>query len=292
MRHHFGAPLNEKYLYLLRVLAVLATAFLFSLLGLIAYLYVSSGSLESSVEQTLRAEVVESFPAAKMVTVLVPIQEIEAGAKLHPFMFRQESRPEVGVPDGAVDDFNLLESRYARGILFPGMPIVLSHTAIDKSPNEVVERIPPGFRAITIPHDSTRGSLFIGPGVQVDINWITRRNDELVAISLVQNVQVLAADARTEIAEESTDSAPSTVTLLLQTEDANKVQLARSSGTIYLSLRGDEDPEEVPQAPTKLPGSKNTPEKSHDTVIMDGVRYFYVNGKLVRADQFQDDMNF
>jgi Flp pilus assembly protein CpaB len=85
---------------------------------------------------------------------------------------------------------------------------------------------------------------------------------------------------------------PSTVTLLVTAQDASKIQLASTTGSLSLSLRGDEDTTGSSGGGTvtvdDLYGG-NTRQGSRrsnreGTVSIGGKRFFVENGRLIPAE--------
>lgn len=298
MGAYFGGPYHYRTQRTPRILVLFSATLFFCVSGLVAYYALVEPASSSRVTDSPQVELIDPVLAVKMVQVLVPIQEIKTGTALEPWMFRRESRPQVGVPEGALEDMTKIESRYARGLLLPGLPLTRGHVSENQAINKVTAQIPVGFRAITIPTDSIRGGLFVGPGAKVDVNWITHLNKEPVVVTLVQNVLVLATNDETELSDKNAGTPLSTVTLLLPVEDAKRVQLCQNRGEIRLSLRGDGDERTEAQKPMKLPGSQNRKVedvKRNGTLMMDGITYYLVGGKLIPAEdvsQTTDDTKF
>jgi len=248
----------------------------------------------------LQSEEVEVPPAPvaveqplpmKLVSVLVPIKEIETGTALIPHMFRQEKRPQVGVSERAVTSYEELQGTYARSLIVPGQPLHKEYVTTVRPANVLTAKIPEGFRAVTIRTDSlTSVGGFARPGARVDVNWSTRLNGAPAIVPIVENAEVLSADSQTTNQEGTAGIVPNTVTLLVTAEDAKKIQLATSSGSLSLSLRGDNDSQgsqgrgEV-TIPDLLgqPVAKE-PVRNDGAVIVDGKKYYLVNGSLVPAD--------
>jgi pilus assembly protein CpaB len=231
----------------------------------------------------------------KLVTVLVPIREIETGTALMPHMFRQEKRPQVGVSERAITSFEELQGAYARSLIVPGQPLHKEYITTIKPANVLTAKIPEGFRAVTIRTDSlTSVGGFARPGARVDVNWSTRINGAPAIVPIVENAEVLSADSQTTNQEGTAGIVPNTVTLLVTAEDANKIQLATSSGSLSLSLRGDSDsqgshgrgavtiPDLLGQPVAKAP------VRNDGTVIVDGKKYYLVDGSLVSADSLNE----
>lgn len=103
MAAHFGGSYNHRTTGTPRQLVLFCAVFFFCVSGLFAYYALVEPASSSRVTDSLQVELVEPVSAVKMVRVLVPIQEIKAGTALEPWMFRKESRPQVGVPEGALE---------------------------------------------------------------------------------------------------------------------------------------------------------------------------------------------
>ena len=71
--------------------------------------------------------------------------------------------------------------------------------------------------------------------------WISKIRSQQGLVPLVYNAKVLSAERQLEVSPQSGIPVPSTATLLVSTSDANKIQLAATSGSLSLSLRGDAD---------------------------------------------------
>ncbi len=79
----------------------------------------------------------------------------------------------------------------------------------------------------------------------------TAQPSGMQAVTVLQNVRVLAVDARMDrgnMANETRAAVPSVVTLLVSPEDAQKLALASQAGRIQLLLRNpaDTDEEHIP----------------------------------------------
>ncbi|MGA1191777.1 MAG: Flp pilus assembly protein CpaB [Bdellovibrionota bacterium] len=264
------------------------------LIGLILFVLFSGTTfLLLQTEQAPQAPVVvePDVVPMKLVTVLVPVREIEAGTALMPHMFRQEKRPEVGVSERAVTSYEELEGSFARSLIVPGQPLHKEYITTIRPANVLTAKIPEGFRAVTIRTDSlTSVGGFARPGARVDVNWSTRINGAPAIVPIVENAEVLSADSQTTNQQGTEGIVPNTVTLLVTAEDAKKIQLATSSGSLSLSLRGDNDTrgsdgrgDVTIQDLLGQPVVKE-PVKNDGAVIVDGKKYYLVNGRLVAAD--------
>jgi pilus assembly protein CpaB len=183
------------------------------------------------------------------VQVLVPDEEIQAGAPLDKAMFRLQEFPSVAVTSDAIRNFSDIEGMYARAVIVPGQPLIEKQITRVKQINEVTANIPEGFRAVTIRvDDRTSVEGWARPGARVDVVWASIIRGKAGITTIVQNAQVLSAqrttvnvDPNSEEGQAAMAAAPTTVTLLVSAEDASKIQLASTTGSISLSLRGEKD---------------------------------------------------
>jgi pilus assembly protein CpaB len=185
---------------------------------------------------------VEESPV-KMVDVLVPVREIDAGVALEPSMFRKESRPQVGVSPRVVRDFEEIRNQFARSLVVPGQPLHRDYITSVRPTNAITANIPEGHRAVTISVDA-RSAVegWVRPGAKVDVVWASSIRGQPGVTVIVQNAHVLSAERQTDTKTQPGAPVPSTVTLLVSAEDAAKIQLAQTTGSLTLQLRGDNDP--------------------------------------------------
>jgi pilus assembly protein CpaB len=188
--------------------------------------------------------------------VLVPVQQIEPGTALEPTMFKKEKRPKLGLPQRVVKDFEEVKGQYSRSIIVADLPLSQEYLTQVKPANTITARIPEGYRAVTINVDiRTSVEGWARPGARVDVIWASRiRNKEAVTV-IVQNAVILSAERQTESSNQQAQQSgilpgrqpqaqaavPNTVTLLVSAKDAQKIQLASTTGSLSLSLRGDTD---------------------------------------------------
>lgn len=106
--------------------------------------------------------------------------------------------------------------------------------------------IPPGMRALSVRVNEVIGVAgFTVPGTRVDVLVTLNRNQqqEPIARAVVSNVQVLTAGTRYD-QQQAKDGQPiptNVVTLLVTPDDAERITLAQSTGSITLVLRNPLD---------------------------------------------------
>lgn len=128
------------------------------------------------------------------------------------------------------------------------LPIPVS--AISKQPvdsNTLVEGIPEGMRAITIKVDAEAAvEGWASPGNYVDVIVIRVGKDSDIGLEakiIAENVKILSAGRSAAQAggSDTAPHAPTTVTLLVNQEDALKIKTAANVGKLNFSLRGAGD---------------------------------------------------
>jgi pilus assembly protein CpaB len=187
--------------------------------------------------------IVERERPLEMVRVLVPINRIEPGTELIPDLFREESRPAVGISSKTIKTVLELKGHYAFSAIAADEPLLSTYITPIKPVNQITAAIPPGYRAVTINVDErTSVEGWARAGAKVDVVWGSRIRGKEAATVIVQNAKVLSAERRAA-GDQITNGmpVPSTVTLLVPDGESNKIQLASTTGTISLALRGEND---------------------------------------------------
>lgn len=190
----------------------------------------------------------EAVPAAKVV---VAARDLEVGSPLSAANLTLADWPRGGVPQGAFSDIAACEGRVAVARLRAGHPVLAGDLAAPGSGPGLVAAIAPGHRAMAIRVDEVIGvGGFILPNTYVDVIAIDEDgNKSAKARTLLERIEVLA------IAQETTneDGKPKivkTVTLKLSPEQAEKLALQTTLGSVQLVLRNPLD--EVAAKPEPL----------------------------------------
>jgi pilus assembly protein CpaB len=188
------------------------------------------------------AVVVREEPELKMLEVLVPLREVQAGVALQPAMFKKESRPAVGLDKRVVKDFEEIAGLYSRGLLIPGQPLHHDQITNIRPLSAISSLIPNGYRAVAIRTNATSSvEGWAAAGSKVDVIWQSDIAGKAGITTIVQNAKVLSAERMVTAGQPNTAPVPSTITLLVSAADAKKITLAQSTGSLSLSLRGDTD---------------------------------------------------
>jgi len=111
--------------------------------------------------------------------------------------------------------------------------------------------VPPGLRAVSIRVSDSESLLgLLHPGAKVDVQSIEEHNGGLQLKTILQNVEVLAANPQTQPAGNRGPVAM--VTVLTRAEDADLVALADSATRIRLTLRNPLDDQIATRHPVAL----------------------------------------
>ena len=178
--------------------------------------------------------------------VLVALSRIEEGTPLKPELFSAILMDESQIPMGALrkQDLPKVQEKFAGRLINPSVPVVIEDVT-DKRGFSALN-IPAGYRAVTIVVDRRSGvEGFARPDSRVDVLWAFVRDGKQQVATIVRTVKVLSVAGMTAAAKENGAAAPAdqagqtTVTLLATEIDAKKIELARNTGTVSLSLVGD-----------------------------------------------------
>jgi pilus assembly protein CpaB len=279
MSRHFGTIGASRHTDRTRIMVVVGVFLIVTCLA-IAFLAIYAGASAPISEPPKLAEAPQE-PPVKMIDVLVPARDIEAGIQLDPTLFRKESRPQVGVSPRVVVDFEELKGQFSRSLILGGQPLHRDFMTSVKPTSAITASIPEGYRAITISVDA-RSAVegWVRPGARVDVMWISSVRGRGGITRIVQNARVLSAERQTQNSQQPGAAVPSTVTLLVSSEDAARISLAVTQGSITLQLRGDTDVKSSNESAIltvdDLLGTQNSAGPVSDcqgSVVMAGTRY-------------------
>ena len=214
--------------------------------------------------------------------VVVAGNRIEEGSRLEAFMFTTIQMEDNKVPMGVVrkQDLDKVSGQYAARLISPNVPVVLEDITARQPINLL--NIPPGYRAVTITVDSRTGvEGFAKPNTRVDVLWTFTQDAKQKVATIVRFTKILSVGGITaadrQAAVQNGNNA-TTVTLLVSEKDAKKIELARTLGSLSLSLVGDQEEgskEADPDAITiaDLTNSPTGPQAAPQEVASDGVMY-------------------
>ena len=257
--------------------------------GLLALAYmVGKQSAPAPVTEKQKAYVAEF----NLVEVPVPEHPVKAGTFVRDIPVRMEKFPQHQLPLGTVRDLELLQESRAL-VDFPGgLPML--HTNLGtgtEGSNPVVDRIPPGMRAMTVRVDATSSvEGWARSGSIVDV-LLTEKDKTTVVAELVK---ILSSERSTSTSDlEPNRAVPSTVTLLVTQEQCLAINTAIPLGRISLVLRSPKD-EEIWRkkylSARDLPSGEKAPPKSSVKGVIsfssgEGNKNFaLVDGQWIPAD--------
>ena len=225
---------------------VLATIFIAAALVLVTA-YKTAGIERAALAQLLKLpnaaarEATGQGPVIKSA-VYVASQHIAAGTRLGPSLFKVDTRPIQGIEDQVIRDSSELRNRFAATEIRPDTVLLSSHLAKEAPGNVITSRIPDGYRAVSIPVDAESGvEGWARPGARVDVVWSTEHRGRRLVSTIVEKAEVLSAEQSTEPSSIKELGLPKHITLMVSIRDAQRIQLAKTSGALSLNLRGDSD---------------------------------------------------
>jgi pilus assembly protein CpaB len=184
------------------------------------------------------------------VKLLVARQALGYGATLLPGNLKWVEWPKSAVPPGAFTSVEELlgekgdQRRIVLRAIDPGEPILEGKiTRFGESPRMPMN-VGAGMRAVTISVDAVSGvGGYIAPGDRVDILLTRTQQDQLVSSVILQDITVIAIK-QSDNAEPSSPRLGRTVTVTVEvdTVQAQKLALAQQVGKLSLSLHGIGEP--------------------------------------------------
>src|SRR6266436_427364 len=139
--------------------------------------------------------------------------------------------------------------------LGPREPVLKRHLAVEGSGIGLSGRIPPGMRATAVRSNEIVGVAgFLYPGSHVDVlaTYTVPGNPGNITQTVLQDVEILAAGQTIEPDPQGKPQQVNVVTLLLNPDDSQKIQLAGTQGSIQFVLRNGTDGKNVELHPTYL----------------------------------------
>jgi pilus assembly protein CpaB len=207
-----------------------------------------------SVRMYLTAPKQAAAPVEATVMVVAAAKPIAGGTEVKKELLKLVKLPAASLPPGVyrtVDEAAKAGHVALRNI-DPNEIIVEKLVSSDGSRLSSTGRIAPGKRAaaVKLTDVGAIGGLVL-PGDKVDV-LVTRtfpQNGDMITDVLFQNVRVLAVDQEIDPNKDKSDRVPASATIEVTAEQAQKLALAQTAGTVSLALRSVVD-----GAP--LPGSR------------------------------------
>lgn len=183
--------------------------------------------------------------------VVVAMAEIGVGVKITPEMLRLIDWPASELPPGAASDGKPLEGRITRTNISLGEPVLEGKLAPPGATGGLSSIVADGKRAMTVRVNDVVGVAgFALPGNFVDI--LVNTDDsakgggggQAISKIVLERILVLAV-AQESSRDDNKPKVVNAVTLELTPDQVEKLDLARSVGTLSLVLRNQVDPAPV-----------------------------------------------
>jgi len=180
--------------------------------------------------------------------VVVAAADVDLGTPLAPQMLKEADWPAGSVPAGAFTDVKALDTRVLKVSLSRGEPVLESKLAPLGATGGLSAVIKEGNRAMTVRVNDVVGVAgFALPGNYVDIvvNTVDEtakaaNGNNSISKIVLEHILVLAV-AQEQNRDETKPKVVNAVTLEVTPEQAEKLDLARSVGTLSLVLRNQID---------------------------------------------------
>jgi pilus assembly protein CpaB len=183
--------------------------------------------------------------------VVVAAVDIELGSKINAQMVQNVDWPSGSLPDGAFKDVKDLQERVVKVSVQRGEPVLERKLAPAGTKGGLSAVIASGKRAMTVRVNDVVGVAgFALPGNYVDVMVNTQQDrgqgqaPSQISMTVLEQVLVLAV-AQEASRDDTKPKVVSAVTLELAPGDAEKLDLARSVGTLSLVLRNQLDKNNV-----------------------------------------------
>jgi len=213
------------------------------------YLMITFSILAGIVAVVLGARWLAGQASMTTQQVVVAARDIDLGSSLDASMLQVVRWPASSVPSGALSETAALDARVLRSSVLRGEPLVEGKLAPVGTKGGLSAVIGAGKRAITVKVNEVIGVAgFALPGNYVDV-MVNIRDDKDKPISkiVLERILVLAV-AQEASRDETKPKVVSAVTVEVSPEQAEKLDLARSVGTLSLALRNQIDHDQIQTA--------------------------------------------
>jgi len=194
------------------------------------------------------------------VEIIVAEKDIPAMTMVAPSMIERRTVKLTEVDEGAITDVSQLIGQVVMISMLQGQPFLRSSLASSESNLKLISTLPKGGRAVNISLPADRGIVsLLYPGCLVDVVASFRvpaspgtPSGEIASITLLHGVRVLQVGGRSIVSNDPDKSGAGTnvtgmrktvVTLLVDSKQAEVLQLALTHGEISLAVRNPLDEE-------------------------------------------------
>jgi pilus assembly protein CpaB len=183
-------------------------------------------------------------PTTKIVVAAI---DIPVATPIKPEWVQAVDWPAAARPEGAAGDPAAIVNQVAVVAISRGEPVLPSKLAIAGGARSgLATLLPEGMRALAVRVDDVIGVAgFIHPGDRVDVvvTMQPRQDGNFISKIVLQNIKVLAVGKDIEHrGKDAREAVPVTVaTLMVTSEEAERLALSADRGRILLALRGVAD---------------------------------------------------
>lgn len=207
-----------------------------------AYLMIACSLLAGIVAVLFGARWLAGQASMATRDVVVATRDLELGSALNPSMVQIVSWPAGSVPTGAIDDIKSIDTRVLRTSVQRGEAVLDAKLAPVGTKGGLSAVIGDGKRAITVKVNEVIGVAgFALPGNYVDVLVNIRdERDKPVSRIVLEQILVLAV-AQEAGRDETKPKVVNAVTVEVSPDQAERLDLARSIGSLSLALRNQVD---------------------------------------------------
>lgn len=207
--------------------------------------------LSGSLAVILAARWLDRQSSNGITRIAVAATEVSLGQRIGPELVKLVDWPKDSLPPGSHTDIAKLEGRVLKSALQRGEPVLEAKLAPLGTQGGLSAVIAEGKRAITVRVNDVIGVAgFALPGNYVDIIVNTQKEgdhhnrDQNISKIVLEKILVLAV-AQEVGRDETKPRVVNAVTLEVTPEEAEKIDLARSVGSLSLVLRNQVDPNAI-----------------------------------------------
>ena len=179
--------------------------------------------------------------------IVVALRDVPEGSEVRRDAVQLMRWPTQSLPAGAFSTIDSVVGRVSRAQIFAGDPMTSSRLAPRGSGGGLETKIAAGKRAMAVPiSDVTGFGSLIQPNARVDV-LVTMRPElnsmRQVAKLFLDNIRVLSVGSKLQRSDDGKASQATSATLEVTPNEAERLAVAETQGTIQLVLRGYGDPD-------------------------------------------------
>lgn len=214
-----------------------SVGYVLAIVGAVLCVLILSGQRTRVPTEAPERSIVAEF---NTIDIPVPEKPVPAGSVIEQVQFKTISYPTHQIPKGALQSIKGYEQAVTLVSLPAGLPVFAENLSFAKgATNPVLDRIPPGMRAMTVRVDATAAvEGWAGSGSVVDVLLVEKDRTSVIA----EKVTILSAERSVSpVGGLNAPSVPSTVTLLVSQDQCLAINTAQPLGKIAFALRGRSD---------------------------------------------------